>query len=550
MGDEIEESSLPVAPAVAFATAVLAACGGGGGDGVGDGGAVSSTPATSLSATHASRFLSQAAFGGTEADIAHVQSVGYEAWIEEQFVAPKAQSHWDWMIANGWGRLDFKDSFAGVDATLWRKLMNSPDPLRQRIALALSEIFVISMAGLPVQWRGLGVAAYMDMLEAHAFGNVRSLLESVTLSCGMGVYLNMRGSQKEDAATGRQPDENYAREVMQLFTIGLYELNADGTPRMENGAPVETYDQAAVTGLAKVFTGWDFDAPVTGQPDHMRRPMAFNAARHSTSAKSFLGVDLAAGGTDGEGELKTALDTLFNHPNGGPFIGRQLIQRLVTSNPSPAYVGRVAGAYANNGRGVRGDLKAVLKAVLLDAEARNAATAGGGRLREPICRLVQWARSFNAWSPKELWDIGDTSEPSTRLGQSPLRSPSVFNFFRPGYVPPNTRIGKQELVAPEFQIANESTLVGYANWMQAVIQNGRGDVRADYSGFTADAADAAALFDRINLVLAAGQLSTLTRSIVVNAVSTIDASTALGRLRRVQATALLVMTAPEYLIAK
>ena len=379
MGHEIEERSLPVASAVACATAVLAACGGGGADGGADrDGPVSSTPGISPGATQASRFLSQAAFGATEADIAHVQSVGYEAWIEEQFAAPTAQSHWDWMIANGYGRLEFKNSQAGVDATLWRKLMSSPDPLRQRVALALSEIFVISMAGLPVQWPGMAAAAYMDMLEAHAFGNVRSLLESVTLSCGMGVYLNMRGNQKENPATGRQPDENYAREVMQLFTIGLYELNADGTPRMENGAPVETYDQAAVTGLAKVFTGWDFDTPVADQPDHLRRPMAFNAARHSTSAKSFLGVDLPAGSTDGEGELKTALDTLFNHPNGGPFIGRQLIQRLVTSNPSPAYVGRVAAAYADNGRGVRGDLKAVLKAVLLDDEARNATCRAPG----------------------------------------------------------------------------------------------------------------------------------------------------------------------------
>ena len=546
---EKETGSLPAASAVAFATAVLSACGGGGsgGDDLGEDGAVSSTPAPSPSAAQASRFLSQAAFGATEAEIAHVESVGYEAWIEEQFIAPTAQSHWDWMIANGYGRLDFRNSVAGVDATLWRKLMSSPDPLRQRVALALSEIFVVSIAGLPAQWPGMAVAAYMDMLEAHAFGDVRSLLESVTLSCAMGVYLNMRGSQKEDAATGRQPDENYAREVMQLFTIGLCELNADGTPRMENGAPVETYGQADV---AKVFTGWDFDAPVASQPDHMRRPMAFNAARHSTSGKNFLGVDLAAGGTDGAGELKLALDTLFNHPNGGPFIGRQLIQRLVTSNPSPAYVGRVAAAYANNGRGVRGDLKAVLKAVLLDDEARNAVTATGGRLREPICRMVQWARSFGAWSPKGLWDIGDTSETATRLGQSPLRAPSVFNFFRPGYVPPNTRIGSQGLLAPEFQIANESTLVGYANWMQAVIQNGCGDVRSDYSGFSADAGDAAALFDRINLIVAAGQLTIFTRSIVVNAVSTIDASTALGRLRRVQATVLLVMTAPEYLIAK
>jgi uncharacterized protein (DUF1800 family) len=428
--------------------------------------------------------------------------------------------------------------------------MSSPDPLRQRMALALSEIFVISMSGLPVPWRGMAVAAYMDMLEANAFGNFRKLLDDVTLSCGMGVYLNMRGNQKEDAASGRQPDENYAREVMQLLTIGLNELNADGTLKTSGGNPVETYGQSTVTGLAKVFTGWDFDAPVAGTPGHMRRPMAFNAARHSTSAKSFLGVNIADGSTDGPGELKTALDTLFNHANGGPFIGRQLIQRLVTSNPTPAYVARVAAAYADNGAGVRGDLKAVLKAVLLDAEARSPPIGSGGRLREPICRQIQWARTFGARSPNGLWNIGDTSDPSTRLGQSPLRSPSVFNFFRPGYVPPNTPIGAEGLVAPEFQLANESTLVAYVNWMQALVQNGRGDVVPDYSAFAAGASDAAALFDRLNTVLAAGQLGAAARSTIVGAVGTIDASSDSGRLRRLQATILLVITAPEYLVLK
>jgi uncharacterized protein (DUF1800 family) len=290
---------------------------------------------------------------------------------------------------------------------------------------------------------------------------------------------------------------------------------------------------------------------VSGSPGHMRRPMAFIASRHSTSEKAFLGVDIAAGSGDGPGDLKTALDTLFNHPNNGPFISRQLIQRLVTSNPSAAYVARVASVYANNGSGVRGDLKAVLKAILLDVEARNPpAGAVSARLREPIWRLVQWARTFGAHSSNGAWNIGDTSDPSTRLGQSPLRSPSVFNFFRPGYVPPHTAIAAQGWVAPEFQIANESTLVGYANWLQTVIQNGKSDVAPDYSAFTAGAGDAAALFDRLNLALAANQLGADTRSTIVNAVSTIDASTDAGKLKRVQATILLVMTAPEYLVLK
>lgn len=578
MNDSEEELAVAPAPlpvpsvtdatarvAAAFATTALVSCGGGGDSpspspapfpspGPTPVPTPAPTPApapASITAAEASRFLSQAAFGGTEADIAHVQSVGYSAWIDEQMTAPSAQGHWDWMVANGYATTTYINSFAGVDATLWRKLMGSPDVLRQRMALALSEIFVISMAGLPVSWRGMAVAAYMDMLEANAFANFRTLLDNVTLSCGMGVYLNMRGNQKEDAASGRQPDENYAREVMQLLTIGLYELNADGTVRASGGVPIETYTQSTVSGLAKVFTGWDFDAVVAGVPDHMRRPMTFTASRHSISAKSYLGVNVPAGSTDGAGELKTALDTLFNHANGGPFIARQLIQRFVTSNPSPAYVARVAAVYANNGAGMRGDLKAVLKALLLDDEARNASTAvGGGRLREPIWRMLQWARSFGAHSTGGLWNIGDTSDPSTRLGQSPLRSPSVFNFFRPGYIPPNTAIGLQGLVAPEFQIANESTLVGYANWMQTVIQGGRGDVLPDYSAFTPGASDAAALFDRLNTVLAAGQLGAATRSTIVAAVGSIDASTDAGKLRRVQATVLLVMTAPEYLVLK
>ena len=563
------ESSLLVPGAAALlAGAALAGCGGGGGGGGGGGAdivaapgpspAPSPTPAptpapspAAISAEQASRFLAQAAFGGTEADIAHVQAMGYSAWIDEQFAAPTAQSHWDWMVANGFATTTNINNFGGVDATLWRKLMSSPDPLRQRMALALSEIFVISMAGLPVPWRGMAVAAYMDMLEANAFVDFRTLLNNVTLSCGMGVYLNMRGNQKEVPATGRLPDENYAREVMQLLTIGLYQLNADGTSKLSGGAPIETYDQSTVTGLARVLTGWDFDTPVAGTPDHMRRPMAFNANRHSTSSKTFLGVTLPAGSTDGPAELKTALDTLFNHPNGGPFIGRQLIQRLVTSNPTPGYVARVAAVYANNGSGVRGDLKAVLKAILLDDEARgHPASNTGGRLREPIWRQIQWARTFAARSANGLWNIGNTSDPSTRLGQSPLRSPTVFNFFRPGYVPPNTAIGAQGLVAPEFQITNESTLVAYVNWMQTLIQNGRGDVVPDYSAFTGGAGDAAALFDRLNTVLAAGQLDAATRATIVSAVGTISAATDAGKLRRVQATVLLVMTAPEYLVLK
>lgn len=502
-----------------------------------------------VTANEASRFLAQAAFGGTAADVAAVQSMGFDGWLNSQFAQSRGQTHWDWMVANGFAVVGNTFSFSGVDNTLWRKLMSSSDVLRQRVTLALSELFVVSMDGLPVNWRGMVAANYMDTLEKHAFGNYRQLLEAVTLSVGMGVYLNMRGNQKADGK-GREPDENYAREVMQLFTIGLHVLNPDGTPRTVNGAAQDAYTQEDIKGLARVFTGWDYDRYNASVPDHVARPMAFVSSRHSPEEKKFLGVTLPAG-TDGVGELRVALDTLANHPNVGPFIGRQLIQRLVTSNPSASYVGRVAAAFANNGQGVRGDLTAVIRAVLLDVEARTPnSQPGWGKLREPMVRLVQWARTFNAASPLGQWNVGNTSSASTRLGQSPLRSPSVFNFFRPGYVPPGTALGTAGLTAPEFQITNESTVVGYANWMQTVVANGVGEVKADYTPWVPLATNPAGLFDALNNLLAAGQLGAATRATVTAAVGAMASATDANKLNRVYATVWLVMCSPEYLAQK
>jgi uncharacterized protein (DUF1800 family) len=242
---------------------------------------------------------------------------------------------------------------------------------------------------------------------------------------------------------------------------------------------------------------------------------------------------------------------LFNHPNVGPFIGKQLIQRLVTSNPSPAYVARVAMVFANNGQGVRGDMQATLRAVLLDTEARTANNnPGWGKLREPVVRLVQWARTFGASSPLGLWNVGNTTNSATQLGQSPLRAPSVFNFFRPGYVPPNTALGTAGLVAPEFQITNESTVVGYANWMQTVIASGVGDVKADYTPWLPLATDPEALFDQLNQLLAAGQLGVASRATVVGAVSGMAVASDTNKLNRVMATAWLILCSPEYITQK
>ncbi len=539
---------LPTVVTAIAAASSLAACGGGSAP-------AATTPVvptgSGLSDTQASRFLAQASFAATSAEINSVKAKGYSGWLDEQFAVPVSSPHFDWMLAKGFADDANKFNFAGVDNTLWRKFLSSPDSLRQRVVLALSEIFVVSMDSLPVAWRGFAVAAYVDMLEQRAFGTYRELLEGVTLSCAMGVYLNMRGNTKEDAATGRVPDENYAREVMQLFTIGLNELGINGAALLDaQGKPKESYTQTNITDLARVLTGWEFDTVNVAEPSFMRKPMQHLASRFSTGAKKVLNVDIPASAT-GPAALKTVLDTLANHSNVGPFIGRQLIQRLVCSNPSPAYVQRVATIFNNNGQGQRGDLKAVIKAVLLDDEARLSGSGlATGRLREPVQRFVQWGRTFGAISALDNWTVGSTTNPATRLGQSPLRSPSVFNFFRPGYVPPNSLLGSNNITAPEFQLCNESTVAGYLNYMQTVIASGAGDVKPNYTAELALAADAVALVDRIVLLLSANGLSAATSTVIATAVASISASTDAGKLNRVQAAILLVMASPEYLVQK
>jgi uncharacterized protein (DUF1800 family) len=540
-------SGLALSAVALSSAALLAACGGGGGDSPAP--IAPAPPAVAaISAAEASRFLGQAGFGATDAQIGRVQTLGYSGWLDEQFAAPRSQGHYDWMVERGYAVTTNINNFNGTDNTLWRKLISSPDVLRQRITLALSEIFVVSMTGLPINWRGFVAAAYMDVLETNAFGTYRTLLGEVTLSPGMGSYLNMRGNLREDPATGRVPDENYSREVLQLFSLGLTELAADGT--LKNGVATDTYGQDTITGLAKVFTGWNNNAANNTDPGYAQRPMVLTAANHSTSVKQFLGVTIAAG-TPGATALQTALDTIAAHPNVGPFIGRQLIQRLVASNPSPAYVARVSAVFANNGAGVRGDLRAVIKAILLDDEARRAPVAGDttrGKLREPVVRFIQWARTFGLASPTGLWNIGNMSDPATRLGQSPLRSPSVFNFFRPGYVPPNSALGTLNLNAPEFQITNESTVVGWANWAQTFVQSGVGETRPDYTAELALATDATALVKRVSLLLSGDTLSAATLATIGTAVGSISATTDAGKRNRVYAAIHLVLCAPEYLV--
>lgn len=577
-------------------------------------------------ANDAARFLLQSQFNATDAEIAAVSSGTFASYLQQQFAKPIGVTGWDWLEARGYGMSDKNSYFFTsypADGMIWNQLFTSQDGMRKRMALAMSEFFVSSMQSAEFTWRSHAYAQYWDTLVANAFGNYRQLLEAITLNPAMGYFLNTKGNLKENAATGRLPDENYGREVMQLFTIGLYLLNLDGTEKLDgNGKKIETYTQSDVSNLARVFTGYDFDNTgikgtvdvfdssgvlqsykVDGR-DSVRRPMLLNANNHSTLAATFLGTTVNAG-TAGAAALKSALDTLFNHPNVGPFFGRQMIQRLVTSNPSPAYVARVAAAFNNNGAGVRGDLKAVWTAIFLDDEARRTYTVSTitapvntstiqnaegrlnrdisdksfGKLREPMLRFVQWGRTFGLApvnTAYQYWKLPETSNAADSLAQSPLRSPSVFNYFRPGFVPPSTALAATNTPAPEFQLVNETTVGGYLNYMQSVIRSGLSSYidptvpqqyypasfpytlhsAATYTQELALVGNPTALVKRLNLLMCAGQISSANEGLMITALtsmpvnSTVAATLLSQQMDRVCAAVLMVMANSEYLIQK
>jgi uncharacterized protein (DUF1800 family) len=539
------------------AAAILAACGGGGGGGGGGAATPASTgtqTGTALpTATEAARFLAQATMGTSRADIQRVQTVGYAAWLDEQFAMARDTTHWDWLVANGFNVADNSSNTRGFDPVMWRQFIAGADQLRQRVGLSLLDFLVISVDSSASSWRQFASAAYMDILWDGAFGNFRTLIERISLSGAMGTYLTYLGNRRANPATGSVPDENYARELMQLFTIGLQRLNRDGSVQTTNGVAAETYTQEDVSGLARVFTGFQLDSSDNSTPDRWRRPMVVNAGTHENGTKAFLGTTIPAN-TPGIESLRLALDAIFAHPNVAPFISKQLIQRLVTSNPSAAYVTRIVTVFENNGAGVRGDLRAVVRAILLDPEARDGASAqtsaSFGKLREPVTRLTGWARAFGVSSASNAWAFGDTSSTANRLGQSPGRSPSVFNFFRPGYTPPGSQLAQASLVAPEFQVTNEPSVVAYLNYMISLIQNGAGDARADYTDILTRAGDSAALVDQVNLIVAANQVSAATVANIRTAVDSIAMTATNGPLQRVYTAILLVMASPEYLAMK
>jgi len=569
---------------------------------------------TSPTQTDAARFLTQATFGPTPATIAALQARGIPGWIDDQMALP-ASSAQSGLLAdlaafpkppipaiNGAERFGWPQNWC---ATWWKLALTSPDQLRQRVALALSEILVVGEQA-ELDFFVQAKAQYYDLLVNRAFGNYRTLIEEVTLSPAMGHWLSHCGNMKANPLKGTAPDENYAREVQQLFTIGLVQLQPDGTLLLDAaGQPIPTYDQVTISETAKVFTGWayagrpadltresdftgvaplkayDYGAAPLPETNGWLVPMAHYNAFHDKSVKRIVSLQqvplaqasptLIPANQTGPQDLRIMLDTLVNHPNTGPFISRQLIQRLVTSNPSAGYVYRVAQVFANDGSGTRGNLGAVVRAILTDYEARSPDVRenfGYGKIKEPLLRVTAFFRALNAAAPNGRYMDGYfnnpsggyspsspivTLPPSRPLAQFPMWSPSVFNFFSPDYSPPGA-MAAAGLVAPELQIIESNYAVAVPNVMvtymyrnpAALTEPPTGPspfIRLDYSALLPNARNVTALIDQLDLLFCANQMTVATRSQIAATLSSL--TTTATDLERVQTAIQLTITSPD-----
>ncbi len=526
--------------------------------------------AAGITPAQAARFLQQATFGVTSREIEKVRQLGYEGWIDDQIHNAGLTSHRAYIesiYADLRGpRLDLGyDNDGGTsvgggntNTAFARAAVAGGDQLRQRVAFALSQILVTSRRDSNLQGRPLGMADYYDIFTRHAFGNYRDILGEVALHPAMGRYLSHIGNQKARPEINQYPDENFARELMQLFTIGLWELDDDGTRRLDaGGRPVPTYDNGDITGLARVFTGLWFRDKWWGSggwtDEELSAPMEMFPEKHDFGQKNLLrGLVVPArpaSAANGLADIGDALDSLFGHPNTPPFISRQLIQFLVTSNPTPAYVGRVSAVFRDNGAGRRGDLGAVVRAVLLDPEARDARWSHGspsfGRLKDPVQRAMALARVGKlARHPRLLWwDYGNFQSDAL---QDPGNSPSVFNFYRPDYRPPGI-LTQNQLVGPAFQITNSYSSISFVNRLWENTTRGFSlwslySFPPDYSELLPLAADPEALADRVNLLFCGGMMSAATRDRILDALGQTPAA---DPLLRVQLAVFISATCPE-----
>ena len=556
----------------------------------------------------AMRFLTQATFGPTMSEFDRLNLIGIDAWLDEQFALPFSR-HRPYLEAIAALPEDPEDPEANNvgqqtrNEAFFEHALHAPDQLRQRVAYALSQILVVSDQGGGLGGEPYALAHYYDLLGEHGFGNYRELLEQVTLSPVMGSYLSMLGNRKPDPANNIRPDENYAREIMQLFSIGLVRLNPNGTEMDDPGQPgfqtLPTYDQETIRGFAHVFTGYTFSGcgvrefeycSAWEHPERWVQPMAapeglwwgdteyrvWHAYPENKQLLVYPGVSLPNGvlagrpaptvagtGVSAQQDLEAALDNVFNHPNVGPFIGKQLIQRLVTSNPSPAYVGRVAAAFNNNGQGVRGDMRAVVRAILTDPEARGApsgTTAPRGKLREPLLRMTQLWRAFGAVDASGRYNDWYVWWPGQYIPQSPLHARTVFNFYLPDFKPAG-EVAAGGWVAPEFQIQTDGYVTNFSNVLDWMTWNYQGNpsqwadpdmtrlVIETERGLASNNATIDAFIERLNLLMMAGAMSPHMKSTLRTYLLTLPANGENG-YRRVWEALWLIMVSPEYVIEK
>jgi uncharacterized protein (DUF1800 family) len=519
------------------------------------------------------RFLAQATFGGRPEDLTRLKSAGLDAWITAQMDAPVARTHLA-MVEQSAASQGRSPQTQDVQQSWWTAaLTDHSAQLRHRVAFALSQIFVVSTVSVS---NPRTVASYMDTLTQHAGGRYRDLLEAVVLHPAMGQYLSHLGNRKEDN-NGRVPDENLAREVMQLFSIGLVQLDEAGQPVRVNHQVAETYTAADIKGLARVFTGFSWArvrttsdwtdcftrTPACRDDSQDVLPMAAYPQAHATTEKAFLGVRVPAQSTaDPTGSLKVALDRLATHPNTAPFISRQLIQRLVSSNPSNRYVQDVSRVFVKTG----GNLREVVRAILMHAEARDPASAApnpthAGRVREPLLRMTHLMRALPHQSLKytqhSVYGATDTHDMASGLAQSPLRAPSVFNFYRPGYRLPQSGSGDAGLVAPELQIASESAVLGYANFVASALEYGWGDwhdkarqrdMVFQLQGWLPLAGNPEQLLDSLARRVLGAPLPAEARGTALAGLQTMPSDTEAQKLARVRAAALLIAVSPQFTV--
>jgi uncharacterized protein (DUF1800 family) len=526
------------------------------------------TPPASTAPTvaDASRLLEQATFGVTAGDLATVQSTGIAAYLSAQLnTAPSQYTGFSYTphtapitcksdgTPGDTASICARDQYSNfqVQRQFFIHALTGSDQLRQRVAFALSQIFVVSNIEI---YEAYGMADYQNMLLKDAFANYRTLLQDVTLSPVMGRYLDMANNAKANTAAGTEPNENYGREVLQLMSIGVNALNADGSLQLDSsGAPIPTYDQAVVDGFSAAFTGWTY-APLAGATPKWNDPINYDgvmvsvAAQHEPASKLLLDGLTTSASQTAEQDLKTALDDIFNHPNVGPFIGKQLIQHLVTSNPSAAYVARISAVFANNGQGIRGDLGAVVTAILTDPEARgdSPAAADFGHLREPAEFVTAPIRSLGGQSDGVYLESA-----SAAMGQPIYGAPSVFNYYPPSNLLPGT-----STLAPEFAIANAATALARANFINTVIVQGGAKPDPTVTGSTgtsislnsfATITDPTALVTQFNQTLMHGSLSAQAGAIIASAVAAQDSGTPLAG---VQTAAYLILSSGQYQVER